>query len=49
MKVKTNIKAQTVSAKIIKADGTIVDLGIIAQYKKQSIVRRFLNWLMSLN
>ena len=44
--IKSGIKNQTLSAIIIRADGTKEDLGVIATFKKDNIIRRFLKWLM---
>ena len=46
MKTRMNIKEQKVSAVIIRKDGTREDLGVIAHFKKKTLIRRFLDWLM---
>jgi hypothetical protein len=43
------VKKGTISARIIRADGTIEDLGIIAKAKKPNIFKRFkemVKWLL---
>lgn len=44
---KLGIKKQTVSAVIIRKDGTKEDLGIIAKIdnKKENVLRRLIKWL----
>jgi hypothetical protein len=44
--IKSGIKEQTISAVIIRSDGKIEDLGIIAR-TKINFLRRVLKWLMS--
>ena len=39
---KDKISEATISARIIRADGTIEDLGVIAEMKKESLFRRLL-------
>lgn len=40
---KREIKSITLSAVVIRADGTIEDLGVISKYE-QSIFRKFINF-----
>ena len=42
---KSKLGNSTISARIIRADGTIEDLGVIAEMKKQSSFRRLLSKL----
>ena len=45
---KDKISEATISAKIIRADGTIEDLGVIAEMKPESFIKRLFTRLKTI-
>ena len=42
---KSGVKSATVEARLIKADGTVIDLGVIASSEKKSLCKKFVKWI----
>ena len=44
VKAQANVKEVKLTAKVIRADGTVENLGTIAEYKKKSIFEKLVSY-----